>query len=275
MPYYAFLNGKMLPSEKAFVHISDLGLLRGYAVFDYLRTYNRKPFLLQQHLARFEHSARELNLELPCSGKQIEGIISRLLSKSAIRTDCGIRLLLTGGRSADGITISRPTFAITTEKLIFPPESAYRKGVKLITREFQRESPYIKTTNYKNAIRLNPEKLRQKAHEILYCSGGKILETTRNNFFVFKGDTLITPGANILHGITRSFVLSFAKGVFRVEERDVLVSELPGVSEAFITGTTRKILPVVKVNDQAIGEGKPGKNSLHLLKLFEEKLAER
>src|SRR5688572_11942737 len=233
MPCYCFLNGKILPYEKTFVHISDLGLLRAYGVFDYLRTYNGKPFLLDRHLQRFENSARELNLRLPFGKKKIGETISLLLKKSRLRSDAGIRLLLTGGRSSDGITITKPTFAITVEKLVTVPDTLYKKGVKLITNDFQREIPLVKTTNYRNAIRKNPEKLRAKAHEIPYCSNGKVLETTRNNFFVFKANTLVTPKENVLHGITRGFVLELARGVFKVEERDLPVSELNEASEAF------------------------------------------
>jgi branched-chain amino acid aminotransferase len=273
MPYYSYLNGKILPYSNTFVHISDLGLLRAYGVFDYLRTYNGRPFLLEKHLARFENSARELNFRLPLSKKEITRIIHLLLKKSNLDRDAGIRLLLTGGKSADGITITKPTFAVTIEKLVPVPQKLYTTGVKLITNDFQRETPLVKTTNYKNAIKANREKLQAQAHEILYCAKGRILETTRNNFFIFKGNTLVTAKENVLHGITRGFVISLARENFRVEERDLLVKELPHASEAFITGTTRKILPVVQVNDRMIGNGKPGENSLRLLKLFEEKIA--
>src|SRR5688572_10741019 len=137
MPLFCFLDGKILPYEKTMVHISDLGLLRAYGVFDYLRTYNGKPFLLDRHLQRFENSARELNLSLPYSKNKIGQTIALLLKKSKPRSDVGIRLLLTGGRSSDGITITQPTFAITVEKLVTVPDALYKKGVKLITNDFQ------------------------------------------------------------------------------------------------------------------------------------------
>jgi D-alanine transaminase/branched-chain amino acid aminotransferase len=127
----------------------------------------------------------------------------------------------------------------------------------------------VKHTNYKNAIRLNEQKLKQKAHEILYCSNGKVLETTRNNFFMFQGNTLITPKENVLFGITRRVVIDLAKREFPIEERDVCLSEIVQANEAFLTGTNKKILPVVRIDEQAIGNGKPGRNTRLLMQAFD------
>jgi branched-subunit amino acid aminotransferase/4-amino-4-deoxychorismate lyase len=268
MTYYAYVNGKISPAAEAAVSVNDLGLLRGYAVFDYMRTYNRKPFLIDRHLTRFANSAKTLGLRVPLSEKEIEETIAGLISKGNEKSDVGIRFVLTGGTTSDGITPSSPTFIIIIESLTEQSEELYNKGIKLITHEFQREIPKVKTTNYKKAIQLLPEKMRQDAFEVLYCSLGNILETTRNNFFIFKGDTLITPNENVLPGITRGFVLELAKGKFNIEERVLKVSELKEADEAFITGTTKKILPVVQVDQQTIADGKPGKNSIKLLELF-------
>ncbi len=275
MPYYCCINGRILSAHKATVPVNDIGLLRGYAVFDYLRTYDRRPFLLEKHLQRFSNSARELGMRLPVSVRRVGEIISLLIKKSQTKKDVGIRLVLTGGDTRDGITPSRPTFIIIIEKLLEPARKDFEQGVTLMLNEFQREIPQVKTTNYKNAIRLQHEKRRRGAYEILYHSDGKIRETTRNNFFLFKGNTLITPREKILHGITRGLVIELAKNRFEVEERDLRVSELKEADEAFITGTTKKVLPVVKVDDLMIGNGKPGELTNILLRSFNDYIAGR
>ncbi len=266
--HYAYVNGKISPVTQATISINDLGLLRGYAVFDYMRTYNGKPFLMDRHFARISNSAATLNLKIPISGKESERIIIELINKGNLKADVGIRLVLTGGETSDGITPSSPSLIIMTETLTEQTDDIYKQGIKLITHEFQREIPKVKTTNYKKAIQLLPEKIKSNAFEVLYCSEGNILETTRNNFFIFKGNTLITPKENILQGITRSLVLELAKEKFKIEERDLKVEELKDADEAFITGTTKKLLPVVQIDEQIIGNGKPSTLLLELLNQY-------
>ena len=136
--------------------------------------------------------------------------------------------------------------------------------------EHSRELASVKTTNYLTAIRLAEERRKVKAQDTLYCSDGKILETTRNNFFLFHGNTLVTSQDNILHGITRKVITNIALKNFMVETREVLKEELTWCTESFITGTTRGITPVVQIDDIGIGNGKPGKNTIELMKIFEE-----
>ena len=97
-----------------------------------------------------------------------------------------------------------------------------------------------------------------------------VLEGTRSNFFVFRGDTLITPRSEILYGITRNVVLELAKGRFAIEERPILLSELPQVDEAFMTSSSREITPVVQIDEIVIGSGKPGPRTYELEQRFIE-----
>ncbi|HYD90179.1 MAG TPA: aminotransferase class IV, partial [Flavobacterium sp.] len=97
---YCYLNGEILPFENASIGINDLGLLRGYSAFDYMRTYNGRPFRLKDHMARFRNSAATLLLPVTLSDEKISGIIDELLSRSNM-VDAGIRFILTGGYSPD------------------------------------------------------------------------------------------------------------------------------------------------------------------------------
>jgi len=268
MPNYAYINGTIVPAAKAVIPINDLGLLRGYAVFDYLRTYNGKPLLINHHFERFENSAKSLRIALPLTKKQITETIISLIQKSKIKKDVGIRLLITGGNSTDGISLGKPNFIIIIEDLAEPKEEEIKNGVKLIINKFQRETPLVKTTNYKNAIRHSSEKEEQNAYDILYHFNNNILETTRNNFFIFKKNILLTAKEKVLQGITRKIILQIAKEKFKIEERPVNIDELKDATEAFVTGATKNILPVVQINKLKIGNGKIGKNTKILIKMF-------
>lgn len=270
-------RGKILRKNKIKVGIQDLVLLRGYGAFDYMRTYHGVPFRANDYLARFENSARGMNLKLPVKKKEIISIIDLLLKKNkGQRTgdrgqDFGIRLLLTGGYSLDSYLPSvKPNLFVLIEDLPKYPAWWSGRGIKLMLHEHHREMARVKTINYLTAIHLAAQRRKEHAQDTLYGYDGKILETTRNNFFLFHGDTLVTPGEDILFGITRKAVLKLAGEKFKIEIREILKEELNSCSECFITGTTRGITPVVQIDRLKIGGGRVGENTKLLMKLFQE-----
>ncbi len=263
------LNGEVLPSGKDMIHINDLGLLRGYGIFDFCRTYAGKPFLLEHHLARFRRSAELICLELSYTDEQLTHQIHELLHRSGLEK-AGIRMMLTGGYSPDSITLIEPNLIITIELISAGPAGIIQEGVKLMSYEYQREMPEIKTTNYLMAIYLQKEQKRKEAYDVLYYHQGKVLELTRSNFFIVKGNTVITPKDKILKGITRSTVIQLAQPKYSVEEREVTMEEVKRADEAFLTGTNKKIVPVVKIDNYLIGTGKPGKLTKELIEGFVE-----
>jgi branched-subunit amino acid aminotransferase/4-amino-4-deoxychorismate lyase len=270
MTYYCFLNGKTLPANEATVAISDLGLLRGYAIFDYLKTYNGKAFRLQDYLDRFRASAADLRLPLKYSDTEITSLVDALLQKSGVTGDVGIRLLLTGGSSPDSMSIAEPNFAIILEYLPPSPKEMYENGVKLLTHNFRRIFPLSKTTNYVTAIKMMPQIKAQNAFDLLYVHDGEVLELTRNNFFLIKGNSLITAKDGVLLGVTRKVILELAEKHFNVEVRRVDESELYTADEAFLTGSAKKIIPVVQLDEHVYGNGKPGAGTKKIIQLFYE-----
>ncbi|QHT69248.1 aminotransferase IV [Rhodocytophaga rosea] len=263
------INGEIVPGTQASIPVSDLGLLRGYAIFDFCRTAHGKPFLLEKHLVRFRRSAALMELPLNYTDEEITKLVYDTLEHSGLQ-EAGIRLLLTGGFTPDSFTFTEPTLIITAEHLALAPEKEVQTGVKLMSHTYLREMAEIKTTNYSEALRLRHQVKGQQAYDILYHHNGHILELTRSNFFIVKGQTIITPSDHILKGITRRTVLDLAATVYKVEERAVLWHELAEADEAFLTGTNKRLVPVAKVDDQQIGTGKPGKVTLHVYQLFRE-----
>lgn len=266
---YCAINGEILPVSEAKIGINDIGLLRSYAVFDYMRTYNGKPFGFQDYMERFRSSAASLRLPANYSNDEIHKLIVELVTKSELK-DAGIRLLLTGGYSTDSISLRQPNFIIVIEKLPQYPESYYNEGVKLITYEYQRQTAGSKTTDYVNAIKLEPLKKEAGAFDLLYHDKGLVLEVARNNIFFFFNGKLVTPKDNILLGVTRKYVIKIAQQYFEVEQRNVTMEEMWQADEVFLTGTSKKIIPVVNIDDNMFSNGKPGKLTKQLMDNFDE-----
>jgi branched-chain amino acid aminotransferase len=268
MAKFCFINGEILPSKKAVIGIDDLGLTRSYAVFDYMRTYNGKPFSIKDHLTRLRSSADSLHLTLQYSDKQIEDFVEQLLSKNKVK-EVGIRFLLTGGNSIVNMSFDNPNFIIVLEELPAYPAAFYSEGVKLITYEYQREVAASKTTDYLNALRLSPIIKKAEAFDMLYYFGDEVLELTRNNIFIVKGEKIITPKQNVLLGITRKHIIELAKLQFSIDERKITLKELWNADEVFITGTTKKIIPVNRIDNESYSKS-PGEVTKKMMQLFND-----
>jgi D-alanine transaminase/branched-chain amino acid aminotransferase len=184
-------------------------------------------------------------------------------------------MILTGGYSANSFEPASPNFIILQQPLQLPTKEKFHKGISIILHEYMRDLPKIKSTNYLMAIWLRDKLKQQKADDVLYVKDNVALEFPRANVFaVTKAGTVVTPEENVLNGITRMMVLQLAEKKYSVEIRPLTVEELYNAAEVFLTSTTRRILPVLKINDQIISEGKPGAITLDLynsfLKLEEE-----
>lgn len=269
---YCFFNSEIKKVEQAHVPLNDLSFLRGYGIFDYFRTYHLQPFLLDEYLSRFMHSAEAMDLQIKYSKQELKEIIAKLLSVNEISTDVGIRMILTGGETFDSMTADNPSFFIMVETLQPYLSDNFTNGVKLISQEFLRQFPAVKTTNYINAVRNWKACKAAGAVDILYYFNNNVLETSRSNIFIFKNKKLITPSENILFGCTRNFVLSIAKPFYAIEERNIALNELWEADEIFITGTTKKITPVVNIDDRKIKDGNPGIDTQHLMLEFDKHL---
>ncbi len=269
MKAYCYSNGKVVTTEQAGIPINDIGLLRGYGVFDLLRTYRGVPFHFDEHFARLVRSARTLGLRVPVSRGKLESIVAVLLKKNKF-PESNIRIVLTGGKVINGMQYdkARPTFFVLVEPLHVMPQAAYQKGVKLITHEYRREFPQAKTLSYLTAVALEGRRRKEKAFEALYVWQGKALEASTSNIFMFRGNNLVTPKDDILIGVTRTIVLKLAKSAYDTRERDISVKELLSADEAFITATNKAIIPVVNIDGVKINDGKIGKHTRYLMDVF-------
>lgn len=266
-----YIGGQWVHPDRATISINDVAVLRGYSLFESLRTYDRRPFHLDLHLERLYHSARLIEMEIPWQSEQIAQFVREIIARNTYR-HAAIRLLVTGGESADGILPSgEPLLIVLITPLQERDMQRFAQGCRLITTKLQRNTPEAKTANYIAAVRALKEAARRGAEDALFVNEREhVLEATRSNFFIFREDTLITPRRGVLVGITRNVVLELARSKFIIEERPILLEELALADEAFITSSSKEITPVVQIDDRILGDGKPGRHTYQLEQLFIE-----
>jgi D-alanine transaminase/branched-chain amino acid aminotransferase len=256
---YTYLNDTFVPEEKAFLHVSDLAIQRGYGIFDFFRVIDNYPLFIEDYLERLYHSAAEMHLAIPFREDQLKAIIFELIRKNNI-PESGIKVILTGGYSPDGYQLADKSNLIISQKaMMFPPPVFPEKGIKIITHEYLRDKPHVKTINYVVGIWIQNKVREANAADVLYYYDGVVSEFPRCNFFIVNRDkTVVTPGENILEGITRKHVLALATKKFKVEIRDVSLEEALHAKETFMTSTSKRIVPITLIDDHVIGDGKPG-----------------
>jgi D-alanine transaminase/branched-chain amino acid aminotransferase len=266
---YVIVNGETVSASEASLRVTDLGLLRGYAVFDYFRVLKGTPLFLEDYLSRFENSVRHLGYALPVSRGQLEAQVQLLIASNRL-DDAGVQLLLTGGYSEDGFTPAAPNLVLLARPLKPLGATLYSDGARLITHQYRRDIPEAKTTNYAVAIHLLPKQREFGAIDVLYHNGEVIYETARSNIFVLRRDgVLVTPKRDVLPGITRKHVLNLARALTKVEETDVYLSELQSAQEVFITSSLKGVMPITHIDAQPVADGKVGRLSQTLKARFE------
>lgn len=247
-----------MPLDQAFLHISDLAVQRGYGIFDFVKVHGNIPLFLDDYLDRLYESGRLMELEVPLSREELRSIIFRLTEMNALEVS-GMKMIMTGGYSEDGFTPAIPNLLITQQPLTLPGQEKVENGIKIITHDYVREFPTAKTINYSMGIRLISKIKANGAEEVLYYRNGVVSEFPRCNFFIVRQDnTVVTPAENVLKGITRKNVMELAGRRYKVEQAAITLEDVAQAKEAFLTSTTKRILPIVQVDDAVIGSGKPG-----------------
>lgn len=267
-----YLNGKWVDEKDMMISALDLSVIRGFGIFDYLRTYGKVPFRLKDHIDRFFNSAKLVNIKPIKTADEIEQIILEGIKKNGFE-NTQIKFVQTGGVSPDGFTPgNNPSFFVTFAPANVIKPEMYKKGIKLVTTNLMRQIPYAKTLSYIAGIVEVQKAAKLGAQDILYVdSSGDIYEATRSNFFSIKGKELITAEKDILSGITRKVVLEIAEKVgLKIVLRFLNKTELKDIDEAFITNSSQEILPVSKIDNVIIGYGKCGQKSLQLMTEFKE-----
>ena len=253
---YISINHQLYTEEEAKISVSDLSIQRGFGIFDFLKTINSQPIFLDDHFNRFYNSAKEMNLTVGVNRTELKSSIDELM-KSNNLPNSGLKFILTGGFSEDGYTMSKPNLILTQVPFKID-KTDFNKGIRLVTYQHQRQLPAIKTIDYLQAIRLQSYIKENLADDVLYHNNESIRECPRANFFIVKGNNVITAKTDILRGITRSKILSLKIGGLNLIEEDFNLTDIATADEAFISSSTKNALPVLSIDGKPIGDGKPG-----------------
>jgi branched-chain amino acid aminotransferase len=279
-----FVNGKIGDGATASVPVFDHGFLYGEGVYETLRTYHRVPFLFDRHVHRLHHSAELMALPVPFDDATLLGHIRDTMNAHSGGLDeAYIRVLLTRGVGELSYSLDAtpaPTLVIIVKPFVPPPARTFTDGIRLSLVSVRRNHPHalnpmIKSNNLLNNALAMQEAMRAGADEALMRNqDGDLVECSQSNFFVVKNGEALTPplSAGLLPGITREFVMEMA-GALGVPAREARLTpeDLASADEAFITGTTREVTPVVQVDDLRIGPGKPGPHTTRLLAEFRQR----
>lgn len=270
MDKWVFLNGEFVPGEQAHVHIYDHGFLYGDGAFEGIRAYNGRAFKLVEHVDRLYNSLKALWIDLPYGREQFAANIEKLLEKNEV-TNGYIRVTVSRGIALglDPKNIQgQPTVCISTDKLSLYPKSMYENGLEVVTVATRVASPQVLEPRIKSLgkylcnIQAKIEANQVGAGEgLMLTEDGYVAECTGDNIFYAKRGVIYTPPAflGILEGITRATVMDLlAEMGVKVEEKVFTRFDLYTCDESFLTGTAAEVIPMVKLDDRVIGNGKPG-----------------
>lgn len=264
------INGKFISEKQAKIPALDNGLLYGDAFYDTMRSYNGKILELELHLERIVKSANTIGLKLPWKIQKIGDLASRLIKINKINNG-RIRVTITRGVNGfDFITCNNPTLIITAENIEIDQKN-YNRGIDAYTIKLERPLPEIKMVGLTTMIVAYRKIYPKNGYEaILIDSKGKVREGASTNIFLVKKNTLITPKSEILKGLTRSRTINLAKSKkIKVIEKNFLKKELYSADEIFLTNRPREIIPVIKIDNHKIGNGKVGPITKKMMDLYQ------
>lgn len=263
------IDGRLTAPEEARVSVFDRGFLFGDSVFETIRTYAGQPFALREHLERLERSAKLVYIPLPVERSALAQEIHSTLAESG-NDESYVRVMVTRGQGSFGLDPAlahEPLRVIIVRPLLPLPREAYVDGVGAVTFETMRPSDATvaegaKIGNYLVAVLATRAAKERGAHEALIVdAGGRVVEGATSNVFFVEQGRLVTPPerAGILPGITRAHALEAARRLgLPVDFESPNVSRLLAADEVFISSSVRELVPVVQVDGQAIGDGRPG-----------------
>ncbi len=273
----AYLKGSFVPAGECRLPVYDLGIVLGAAVTDFLRTFNGKPYLMEQHIRRFYQSCKYACIPPPVgTGESIE--ISRRIIEHNLKLyegrDLGLVYYMTAGSnfiyagSAGGSGELEPTYVQHSFPL--PVElwrNTFTEGARCTTPSIRHIPPATLSSKIKHRNRLHmwigEQEARQRdpgAIPLFLDLNGNITETGGSNFVIFKGGAVISPaGANILRGLSLVTLFEILDEM-RIPwfERDIQLFDVVNADEAWIPSTPYCLGPVVQINGMPVGSGKPG-----------------
>lgn len=269
---FVLINGSLVPKEDAKVSVFDRGFLYGDGVFETVRIYNGKPFMIDEHITRLLNGLKKIRFSKLPAGLKIYS--EKVIEANNVRNGV-LRIAVSRGEMTSGIDPSaskEPTVVITAKEGISYSDEASLKGFRAIIAGIRkdRSSPLcgVKSANFLTHILARGEAIDAGVDEgIMLNYEGFVTEATISNIFIIKGTSLITPAVDsgILPGIARKTVIEISDGMdLTVSEREVNPEELFDTDEAFLTNSLMEIMPLIEIDKRPVGNGLPGKMTMEL-----------
>ncbi len=281
MPATVNVNGRVTGEQDAVISVFDHGFLYGEGIYETMRTYNGRIFLYDRHMRRLRNSARLIALDVPLSSEELaERIHSTIAAANLGGAEAYIRLLVTrgvGDLTYDLFATPSPSIVIIVKTHVDLPQAVYERGVRVVIVDVIRNhpgsvNPMIKSNNLMNSALAMQEALRRGAFEgVMRNFRGELSECTTANLFVVRDGTVLTPplAAGLLPGTRREFLFDLGRDLgVPVREATLRDDDLFESDEAFLSATTRELVPIVRVDDRTVGSGTPGPVTMSLLAAF-------
>ncbi len=280
------VNGQLVPENEAKISVFDHGLLYGDGVFEGIRTYNGRVFMLDEHIARLYRSAHAIALEITMPPEKLAQAVIDTCAANDTRNGY-VRLVVTRGVGTLGLNpylCREPQIIVIAADIQLYPKALYEKGMAVITAGTVRNhteavNPCIKSLNYLNNILAKIEAVNADVMEaVMLNPQGFVAEATGDNIFVVRGNELLTPPAwaGTLEGITREVVMRLAAEKHGMSVRETMLTryDLYTADELFLTGTAAEVIGVTVIDKRCIGNGCPGPWTLRLAESFHTLAAE-
>jgi len=276
-----YVDGKFYAEADAKVSVFDHGLLYGDGIFEGIRFYDGRVFRLEEHIDRLWDSARSICLEIPMSKTEMTEALLETIRQNDLR-DGYIRQIVTRGVGNLGLNptqCKRPSVIIIVAQIALYSEAVYQNGLTVVTCATRRTNPAslnpaVKSLNYLNNVMARIEANLAGADEALMLNdAGNVAECTADNVFIIKRGQIFTPPitAGALRGITRSVAFEIAAELgIKISEVDITRHDVFIADECFLTGTAAEVIPVIKADGRAIGDGKPGPITARTIARFRE-----
>ncbi|MCF7847500.1 MAG: branched-chain-amino-acid transaminase [Kiritimatiellales bacterium] len=276
-----YMSGELVDEQDAKVSVFDHGLLYGDGVFEGIRAYNGRVYLLDEHIERLYDSAKAIALEIPMSQEEMIRATVETCKANDIE-DGYIRLIVTRGKGTLGLNpylCKRAEVIIIAAVIQLYPQELYDTGLKIITAGSVRNhveavNPRIKSLNYLNNIMAKIEAINSGCMECLLLNPqGYVAEASGDNVFSVRKGVLTTPPSwcGSLEGITRNKVMELAAAAGYTVKEDVLTRyDLYTADEVFLTGTAAEIISVINIDRRIIGDGTPGAITMELSRIYAE-----
>mgnify|MGYP003546856892 CR=1 FL=1 len=264
-----WIDGELQRAGDARVSVFDRGFLYGDSAFEVMRTYDKRPFREQAHLDRLRGSCERLLIPWMTSHAALSQVIASTIAASGL-PECYVLAMVTRGVAPMNLDLSQansPSLLVFALPLAPPPASVYEQGIAVGLSSAARATDGTravgaKTSNYLGSVLALHEVKQRGGQEALICGPtGEVVEGATSNVFVVRDGGLLTPPleAGILAGITRQTVLDLAARTgLSVHELPLHPHDLYQAAEVFITSSVREVVPVVRVDDVVIANGRPG-----------------